>query len=456
MSLIMDVQLIRKYNVPTPRYTSYPTVPYWDDASFSAKKYLEDTALAINESNIEKGLSLYIHLPYCESLCTYCGCNKRITKNHAVEGPYIDAVLKEWDMYLKLFDGIPRISELHLGGGTPTFFKPENLNRLISGITSRGILGHDAELSFEAHPGNTSERHLRALRLLGFKRVSLGIQDFDPVVQKTINRIQTFAQVRTVCDQARSIGYNSINMDLIYGLPKQKLSSIEDTVEKVKALRPDRIALYSYAHVPWKSPSQRGYDESDLPTDEEKLALFVKARDLLNEAGYVSIGMDHFALPHDSLAEAVDHGTLHRNFMGYTCKNTQAMIGLGVSSIGDNGNSMGQNEKVVEAYLKKIEAGEFPIIKGHCLTEDDKNNRKAIMNLMCQYQYKADVSKDSDYFKKLKERLNEPIADGLLEIGEDGIRVNEKGGPFIRNICLAFDERFWNKDSKGRVFSNSI
>lgn len=452
----MDVDLVRKYNVPTPRYTSYPTVPFWDEASFSAQQYLDDTAIAINGSNVQKGLSIYIHLPYCESLCTYCGCNKRITKNHAVEGPYIDAILKEWEMYLNLIEGIPRISELHLGGGTPTFFQPENLNKLITGITRTGILGHDAELSFEAHPGNTSEKHLRALRLLGFKRVSLGIQDFDPVVQKTINRIQTFGQVRAVCEQAKTIGYDSINMDLIYGLPKQKLSSIEDTVEKVKALRPDRIALYSYAHVPWKSPSQRGYDDNDLPTDEEKLALFVRARDLLNEAGYVSIGMDHFALPHDGLAQAVTKGTLHRNFMGYTCKNTQAMIGLGVSSIGDNCSSMGQNEKVVEHYLAKIEAGEFPIVKGHILTEEDKANRKAIMELMCRYQYSIDATNDIGYLKKLKERLSEPLADGLLEIGVDGVKVNEKGAPFIRNICLAFDERFWNKDSEERVFSNSI
>ncbi|MBL4586243.1 MAG: oxygen-independent coproporphyrinogen III oxidase [Flavobacteriales bacterium] len=449
----MNTELIRKYNVPTPRYTSYPTVPHWDESTFKPENYLADIA---RSSATDKGISLYIHLPYCESLCTYCGCNKRITKNHAVELPYIDAVLREWKMYADLMGGKPKISELHLGGGTPTFFKPESLKKLIDGIREQGEFTPNADLSFEAHPNNTSEKHLATLRLLGFKRLSLGIQDFDPVVQLTINRIQPFGRVRQVCEAAQKANYHSINMDLIYGLPKQKLESVINTVKKVLVLKPDRIALYSYAHVPWKSPSQRGYDESDLPTDEQKLNLFITARNMFTEAGYISIGMDHFALPHDDLAIAQTKGELHRNFMGYTPQKTDIMIGLGVSSIGDNTHSMGQNEKNVEAYLERIVSGQFPIIKGHSLTKEDKEIREAITKLMCQYHFENGPLNNREYLKIVTDRLAEPIADGLLEITESGIRVNKKGTPFIRNICMALDQRYWASNPKGNMFSSSI
>jgi len=307
--------LIKKYNTTAPRYTSYPTMPFWNSASFSVKSYKLGIAQHFEEQN-QNGISLYIHLPYCESLCTYCGCNTRITVNHAVEMPYIKAVIKEWKLYLALFPTKPLIKEIHLGGGTPTFFSAENLSFLISEILKDAIVTENPSFSFEAHPANTTENHLKSLYNLGFKRLSLGIQDYDLQVQKAINRYQTNKQVADIVEIARNIGYTSINFDIVYGLPFQHLGSTENTIKEVLKLRPERIAYYSYAHVPWKRPGQRAYDETHLPEANLKLDMFIKGRALLLENGYEAIGMDHFALPNDSLAIANKNGSLLRNFYG--------------------------------------------------------------------------------------------------------------------------------------------
>ena len=324
-------KLVNKYNVAGPRYTSYPTVPYWNNDSFSLKEWKASLIRSFKESNLKEGISLYIHLPFCESMCTFCGCNKRITKQHHVESPYINAVLKEWRLYLKLLDEKPVIKELHLGGGTPTFFSPEHLKQLINGILKDSILAENYEFSFEGHPNNTTREHLQALYNVGFRRVSYGVQDYNITVQKAIHRIQPFENVKRATEIAKEIGYTSVGHDIIFGLPFQTIEHVKETILKTKALLPDRLAFYSYAHVPWiKGNGQRGFSDSDLPTAELKRAQYELGKKLLAEVGYNEIGMDHFALPTDSLYQSMIQGKLHRNFMGYTASKTQAMIGLGV------------------------------------------------------------------------------------------------------------------------------
>src|SRR5690606_20004002 len=296
----MEKQLIncaKKYNIAAPRYTSYPTVPYWVTTDWTVDQWVSAMRVA---ANVVGEISLYIHLPYCERLCTYCGCNTRITKNHSVERPYIDSVLQEWQLYLAQMSVKPKIVDLHLGGGTPTFFSPENLSYLIKEIIQYAHVDEHAAFSFEAHPANTTREHLDALFALGFRRLSLGIQDFDAEVQRIINRKQSPADVIRVTQEARRIGYTSINFDLIYGLPKQSLLRIKDTIQMTIAMHPDRIAFYSYAHVPWMKPGQRLYTEDDLPSDEAKLELYYVGKEMIVNAGYIDIGMDHFAFPTDS------------------------------------------------------------------------------------------------------------------------------------------------------------
>lgn len=449
--------LIEKYNVPAPRYTSYPTVPYWDtDAPTQDqwKKIAKDTFKLSNDS---EGISVYIHLPFCESLCTYCGCNTRITVNHNVEEPYMIAVLKEWSMYLKLFETIPRIKEIHLGGGTPTFFKPERLAQLIESILSTSVLCKDAELSFEGHPNNTTEKHLQLLYNLGFRRISLGIQDFDTKVQHIINRVQSYEAVKRCTEQARLIGFTSVNYDLIYGLPMQTPQGMNETIAKVIQLHPDRIAFYSYAHVPWIKPGQRKFTEADLPSGEAKRVLYESGREQFEKAGYLEIGMDHFALQDDKLVYAEREGKLHRNFMGYTTLHTQLLVGLGVSSISDGWNGFVQNEKKVEDYYKRIEQGVFPFFKGHLLSSEDIFIRRHILNLMCKMQTSwKDEKKVFNVINEGIERLEEMEVDGLLKIGNCHLEVTQKGKPFLRNICMAFDAKLWRKQPEAQLFSTTI
>lgn len=452
----MDLQnLLQKYAVTVPRYTSYPTVPYWDNHSFNKDNWLDSVKEAFNSSNLQSGISLYIHLPYCESLCTYCGCNTRITKNHAVEKPYIKAVAKEWQLYKNILVAKPVIKELHLGGGTPTFFSPEHLKNLIEDILHGCTLHPEAEFSFEAHPANTTKEHLSVLYNLGFKRLSLGIQDFDVKVQEIINRYQTVEQVLKVHSDALRFGYNSINYDLIYGLPLQTLIGLEKTISTVIDLKPDRIAYYGYAHVPWVKPGQRKFTEDDLPNTEERQALYELGRKMLIEAGYKEIGMDHFALASDSLFKAQQQGKLHRNFMGYTHQYTQLMIGLGVSSISDTWNAFAQNVKKVEDYLNLINEGEIPVFKGHILDDEDLLMRKHILNLMCQNTTSWNaLDLLNDNFKESLMRLPALEADGLIVIDENSIKVTKLGERFLRNICAVFDARLHAVQLAEHVFSN--
>ncbi len=458
-------ELIKKYSYPVPRYTSYPTVPDWDMEAFSREAYLERlrAAFALSTTPGCKGMALYIHLPYCESLCTYCGCNTRITVNHKVEGPYIDAVLQEWRMYLALFaesttpGSKPLIREIHLGGGTPTFFAPEQLQRLIVGIADGCTISPDASFSFEAHPANTTEAHLRTLRKLGFDRLSLGVQDFDPLVQKAIHRFQSAEEVATVTQQARDLGYRSVNFDLVYGLPFQRAEAFAETLKEVLRMRPDRIAFYGYAHVPWKHPGQRAYDENDLPPAADKLALFMAGRDAFVQAGYESIGLDHFALPDDSLTTAYRAGTMHRNFMGYTDLRTDVLIGLGVSSIGDVGTAYAQNAKSVEAYREKVGRGEWPIAKGHLLDAQEHFIAQHILNLMCKHRTSwADTPcAESEYLNCCLPRLREMAADGLLQMSDNEVCVTDQGRILVRNVCAVIDKYYQPIEGK-RQFAAAI
>ena len=450
--------LISKYNVAGPRYTSYPTVPYWDKKQFTLKGWKETLVKSFNESNATEGISLYIHLPFCESMCTFCGCNKRITKNHSVEIPYIQSVLKELTLYVKLLGSTPLVKQLHLGGGTPTFFSPEHLDRLLDGVFSLTNKATEFELSFEGHPNNTTKEHLETLYKQGFTRVCYGVQDYNETVQKAINRVQPYHNVKTATTAAREVGYSSVGHDIIYGLPFQTQDDVIFTISQTTRLRPDRIAFYSYAHVPWmKGNGQRGFSDQDLPSAEQKRKQYEIGKKMLVEAGYVEIGMDHFALVNDSLHTSQQAGKIHRNFMGYTSSKTQVMIGLGVSAISDSWYSFAQNVKNIEEHQQLVEDGILPIFRGHLLTEEDLTIRQHILNLMCEFKtswtdQKLHFPEIPDVLIKLKELEN----DGLVIINNTSILVTEKGRPFVRNICLPFDLRLQRKKPETQLFSMTV
>lgn len=446
--------LISKYNVAAPRYTSYPTVPFWENDSFDSSNWRQRVKNTYVDSK-SGGVSIYIHLPFCEDLCTYCGCNTRITKNHKVEEPYITAVLKEWEMYVQMMGGGSiGICEIHLGGGTPTFFQPDNLERLITGILEGHTPTADASFSFEAHPANTTFQHLQTLYNLGFRRLSLGIQDFDPEVQFVINRRQTVDDVARVMRDARGIGYTSINFDLIYGLPLQTMERVGDTITKALAMEPDRISFYSYAHVPWVKPGQRRFTEMDLPQGQEKLSLYQLGKQLISEAGYEDVGMDHFAKQGDELFRALEAGRLHRNFMGYADRYTPLMIGLGVSSISDAWSAFAQNVKTVEEYHRLIEADVLPVVKGHLLNDEDLLLRRYILDVMCKG--KTMLASDSTLTPRIQKRLMPMVADGLVTYSGTDVRITEMGKSFLRNICMAFDERLYQAKNNEQLFSQAI
>jgi oxygen-independent coproporphyrinogen-3 oxidase len=449
--------LIDKYNIPGPRYTSYPTVPFWDDASFSGDLWQQSVIKTFNETNDTEGISLYIHLPFCEQLCTFCACHKRITKQHSVETPYLESVLKEWDLYVKLFGRTPKLKELHLGGGTPTFFSPANLRILLEGIFAKAEIAEHPEFSFEGHPNNTTREHLQTLYDLGFRRASFGVQDYDPKVQKAINRIQPFENVKNVTEMAREIGYRSISHDLVFGLPFHTWEKMEFTIRKTLELKPDRLAFYSYAHVPWiKGVGQRGFDENDLPSGEEKRKLYTNGKKLLEELGYIEVGMDHFALPHDDLYQSMISGNIHRNFMGYTSSKTKLMVGLGMSAISDSWYAFAQSNKTVEEYQKIVEEGIIPVVKGHVLNEEDLIIRKHILNLMCRLETSWDLQTSFPEIENSLKALEEMEADGLVEISNNSIKITEKGRAFTRNVAMTFDLRMLRNKPETRIFSMTI
>ncbi len=453
----MEQRLLGKYNIPGPRYTSYPTVPYWQPVPPSQQKWLELVNHALSVTDPEEGISIYIHLPYCESLCTYCGCNKRITVNHNVEESYIEAVLTEWSHYKRAFETTPVIRDIHLGGGTPTFFSPENLQKLIRGVLEDMIVHPEARFGFEAHPGNTTDAHLQTLYNNGFRRISIGVQDFNETVLSAIHRYQTYDEIKHLTEASREIGYTSVNYDLIYGLPYQSTATMKPTIEKVTALKPDRIAFYSYAHIPGNKAAQNAFPIHALPDAAEKLNIYNLGKTMLESAGYYDIGMDHFSLPGDTLCKALKNGTLHRNFMGYTDNHTQLLIGLGVSSISDAWKGFVQNEKTIEAYKRSVYNNEIPIFKGHELNEEDLVLRRHILNIMTRFETSWFLEHEvTPCFDNMYERLQELIEDDLVVMEPCRLKVTEKGRAFVRNICMAFDEKLWKARPEHALFSHTI
>lgn len=444
------MSLLAKYDVPAPRYTSYPTVPYWSEPP-TAEEWLQ---ILKSQVTPQTRWSAYIHVPFCETLCTFCGCNNTITKNHQVELPYVDKVIKEWDIYR---EKVPQLFErplahLHLGGGSPSFLSPANLDKLLSGILSAVQRESHFEGSMEVDPRRTQKEQLEVLRKWGFNRLSLGVQDFNPEVQRLINRHQPFDLTQRVVQWGRELGFDSVNIDLIFGLPKQDLACIDRTVEDTLKLRPDRIALYSFALVPWIKPQQRLFKDEDVPMGAEKRALYERARDLLVSAGYIEIGMDHFALPEEALSVALKQHRLHRNFMGYTDQETDILLGLGVSSISETPICFHQNEKLLAHYEKRIDNGEIPTLRGHKLTDEDVVRRRQIRDLMCR----GEIELEADQVKDIEETLGEMIKDRLVSLEHRTLSVTEEGRPFLRNACMALDMRLRRQQPTSRVFSQSV
>jgi oxygen-independent coproporphyrinogen III oxidase len=443
--------LFKKYDVPAPRYTSYPTVPYWE-VSPTTDQWLDSLNSAFEKP--KASWAMYLHLPFCETLCTFCGCNTTITKDHKREDGYISFIHKEFSYYLEKLPqlrGRP-LEEMHLGGGTPTFFSPENLKKLLSPILDQIKISDKIERSIEVDPRRTTVEHLKALRELGFNRVSMGVQDFDPEVQRLVNRIQPYEVTANLTRSSRDLGFDSVNYDLIYGLPKQTEESMVSTVQKTVELRPDRIALYSYAHVPWIKPAQRLFTEEDLPTGANKRKLYELSRTILLDVGYVEIGMDHFALKNDSLYIADRNKDLHRNFMGYTSRRTDVLLGLGVSAISEAPTCFHQNEKVLTVYARRIEGREIPTARGHRLNEDDMRAREQILSLMTKFETQLENSQLED----IKEFLHPLFEDGLVALQGNNLIVTHEGRPFLRNACMALDRRLRKSAPQTKIFSQAL
>lgn len=444
--------LLEKYDVPVPRYTSYPTVPYWTEAP-TESEWIDSIEKSLEKSSA--AWSLYIHVPFCESLCTFCGCNTSITKDHAKESPYVQNLLREWSYYIEKAPILKKRSlhHVHLGGGSPTFLSPQELTNLLEPILAKANWNAETGSgSIEVDPRRTKKDQLIALRKLGFSRVSLGVQDFNPEVQRLVNRIQPVEQTKQVTNDARELGYSSVNFDLIYGLPKQTISSFEKTVEITLNLRPDRIALYSFALVPWIKPAQRLFSDEDLPKGAEKRALYEVARAALLSSGYIEIGMDHFALPEEALSLALQQGALHRNFMGYTEFRTEVLLGLGVSAISESQSAFHQNEKVLPLWEQKILSKTLATHRGHKLHEEDRLQREKIL----QFMTLGHTMISANEREEVQAFLAPMFADGLVKLSGEKLEITEIGRPFLRNACAFFDKRLRQAQPTTKIFSQSI
>lgn len=457
----ITVDLLRKYDRPGPRYTSYPTAVEFKE-SFGP----EDYAARLDAADAVEGpLSLYAHLPFCEHRCTFCGCHVVITRDPEVVAKYLGYLHREIDLLAARLPHRRHVSQYHWGGGTPTHLTPAEMEALHRKMTEHFVVEPDAEVAIEVDPRVTTVEQLDLLRSLGFNRLSMGVQDFDPEVQAAVDRNQTEAQTREMYELGRAKGFASINVDLIYGLPLQTREKFGGTVDKVIAMRPDRIALYSYAHVPWIRAQQKWIDPKDLPSPEDKLALFVDARDRFLAAGYVEIGMDHFALPGDELAEARARRRLHRNFMGYTVKMGSDMVAVGISGIGDVRGAFAQNEKKLSRYYEVLETGRFPVERGYALDRDDLIRREAIGRLMCNLWLDTTAIERrfgivfADYFAaELADlsRADGPVEHGFVAIAPDHIEVTGLGRFFVRNVAMIFDRYLRNKSGDKPVFSRTV
>jgi oxygen-independent coproporphyrinogen-3 oxidase len=440
---IFDIDLIKRYDQSGPRYTSYPTAVEFDPA-FDAARYAE----VCRETNASgRPLSLYFHIPFCDTVCFYCACNKIATKDRTLVQPYLERVYREMAMQSALFDDARVVEQLHWGGGTPTFISHAQMRELMEQTRRHFKLADDetGEFSIEIDPREAHGDTVKLLREIGFNRMSLGVQDFDPTVQKAVNRIQTEAETMAVLEAARAEGFRSISIDLIYGLPHQTAESFMETVERIIAVGPDRLSVFNYAHLPTRFMPQRRISDDDLPPPEVKLEILQATTERLTEAGWLYIGMDHFARPDDELARAQRDGTLYRNFQGYSTHADCDLIGLGVTSIGKVGDTYGQNRRELDAYYEDIDAGRLPVFRGIELNRDDLIRRDVITRIICHFRLDfAEVERRweidfQDYFGRSLAKLDNMQRDGLLEMDANGIGVLPKGRFLIRNICMAFD-----------------
>lgn len=446
----LPLELLKKYNQPGPRYTSYPTYPAWK--GISPTNWFENFSKALKD---EPSLSIYIHVPFCKSLCAFCGCTKTITKDYSKAEEYINALHREFKFYEKMIPEGTKIHEIHLGGGSPSWLKSNELKKLLDPIINspKFIIDREhIEQSIEMDPRTTTKDHCEHLSELGFNRVSLGIQDTNDIVLKSIRREQPLKLVSEVVDNLKQNQVKLLNMDLIYGLPFQTVESIKSTINDILVFRPTRIALYSYAHVPSLKPAQKLLERDGLPDPETKMIIAETARKMLIEAGYFEIGMDHFALESDSLYQSYIKNELHRNFMGYTVQRSKVLLGLGPSSLSDSWNSFAQNEKEYKDWLELIQRQDHAIIYGHILTERELTRRKEILNLMCEFESEINLDNVSNNQKLKLEKLK---ADLLIENHGSKIIVTNEGKHFIRNICMAIDD-FLDAPSKNSTFSQTV
>jgi oxygen-independent coproporphyrinogen III oxidase len=455
-------EVLRRIQGPGPRYTSYPTADRFGDRFGEPQLKSALWARHVASETVCTPLSVYVHIPFCESLCYYCACNKVITRHHERAAPYLQALDREVALVVEQIGPCRSVSQLHLGGGSPTFLSDEELTELMAILRLNFHLTPDAELSIEVDPRTVDSKRLAHLRELGFNRLSLGIQDFDPQVQKAVHREQPFELVHELMTSARALGFASINVDLIYGLPHQTPESFHRTIGQVAKLRPDRIALYAYAHLPARFKPQRRIDGASLPDGPQRVAMLADALSALRTDGYDYIGMDHFALPDDSLAIAKREGRLHRNFQGYSTQPDCDLVGLGVSAIGHVGDCFYQNAKTLPAYYAALEAGRLPVERGHLLDADDRVRRDIIMALMCQGRVDfADIlARDGvdmrTAFADELVRLAPFAAQGLVELHGDGIRVTSSGWYVVRAVAMVFDRYLQQQHADRERFSRVV
>ena len=454
-------ELLTRFDVPGPRYTSYPTADRFVEAFSQADLH---QALDLRNQGLgpqNRPLSIYVHIPFCESLCYYCACNKIITKHHEKAEPYLRYLAKEVELYTSSIGIGQSVSQLHLGGGTPTFLSNDELRELMSVLKRSFNFVAGGEYSVEVDPRTVNDERLALLHELGFNRLSFGVQDFDPEVQKAVHRIQPAAQVFDLMAAARKMGFESVNVDLIYGLPKQTPESFDRTLKQVNDLRPDRIALYAYAHLPERFKPQRRILAAELPVASSKIAMLSRSLDALMNAGYVYVGMDHFALPDDALAVAKRQGRLHRNFQGYSTQPDCDLIGLGVSAIGRMGGTYSQNAKSMEEYVDMLDNGQLPIVKGLALSRDDLIRRAWIMAIMCQGQVQYDAFNEAwlidakKYFASEISQLESLQTQGLVELSDGGLQVTPMGWFFVRGVAMVFD-KYLQADRNRTRFSKII
>ena len=449
--IAFDEALVRKYDGVGPRYTSYPTADRFHDG-FTAAHYVD----ALAARNVAAPLSLYVHVPFCNTICYYCACNKVITKNHEHSGKYIRYVTQEIEIVGGLVEGTPPVTQLHWGGGTPTFLSHAEMGALMAALRGQFRFAPDAEISIEVDPRKVDAKTIAYLAELGFNRISVGIQDFDPAVQAAVNRIQSEAETRTVIDAARENGFVSVNADLIYGLPRQTVAGFAATLDKVIAASPDRIALYSYAHVPHLFKPQRQIEVSELPTPEVKLAILALAIETLGKAGYGYIGMDHFAKPGDELAVAQRERKLHRNFQGYSTRPDCDLLAFGISAIGKVGPAYVQNVRTLDEYYARLDAGTLPVLRGVELNADDLVRRDVIQKLMCDFELDFDAlgrKHDMPFAGMFAPELTAlaPLAaDGLVELSADNLRVTPRGRLLVRTVAMLFDRYLRESLQKGK------